>query len=298
MKLFRGLSTLLKGIKNVPQFISLFHEQKVTLSRIDTQLGDVADLLKAMQNKLADTDLIVDRTEGGMKDPNWISPMEKKISLAMENYFQQVECLLSIYRALPNLRYLPSTRGWAGSPDFLSKLVEIVLKKKPQFVFELSSGVSSIVLGTGLQANQVGNLLSIDHEEVYANITRDNIRLDGIEQNCKVEVCPLVDIEVEGIIHKWYDLQTTQIKERIDLLVIDGPPGSTQSLARYPAVPLLYSFFSDYTVILMDDANRRDEQVIAERWIKFLHTKNFEVQRTDFPNFEKGLVMFEVRRIV
>ncbi|MCW2258610.1 MULTISPECIES: class I SAM-dependent methyltransferase [Sphingobacterium] len=297
MRLFRGVSTFLKAIQSLPQFISIFNEYKEILSRNETQLRYFTDQLIAMKMQHDVHASSKDFKEGAFVLQDHFSLLERKINLNMQNYFQQMESLLSIYRSLPNLKHLPNTRGWVGSPDFLLKLVEIVLKRKPQFVFELSSGVSSIILGTALQLNQLGHLLSIDHEESYANVTRANIELNGIDKNCSVKVCPLVNVEVEGITYRWYDLKTIQKREGIDCLVIDGPPGSTQPLARYPAVPLLYNFFSDKMVIIMDDANRRDEQIIIDRWVEFLHARKFKVQRTDFPAFEKGLVVLEVSRI-
>ena len=46
-----------------------------------------------------------------------------EITEVFENHFLQIESLLSIYNSLPNLKYLPATRGWAGSPDFLNKII-------------------------------------------------------------------------------------------------------------------------------------------------------------------------------
>jgi hypothetical protein len=51
------------------------------------------------------------------------------------------------------------------------------------------------------------------------------------------------------------------------MLVIDGPPATTQALARYPAVPLLRSTMSAACLIVLDDAARPDEQAAVARWI-------------------------------
>jgi hypothetical protein len=52
------------------------------------------------------------------------------------------------------------------------------------------------------------------------------------------------------------------------MLIIDGPPGNIQHLARYPALPLLFHLLSDDVVVLLDDAFRADEREIVKRWLK------------------------------
>lgn len=50
------------------------------------------------------------------------------------------------------------------------------------------------------------------------------------------------------------------------MLVIDGPVENLRVQARYPALPLLFSFLSTDGVILLDDARRGDEVEIVKRW--------------------------------
>jgi hypothetical protein len=59
-------------------------------------------------------------------------------------------------------------------------------------------------------------------------------------------------------------------KKEVDVLVVDGPPGDTGLLARYPAVPVLRKAMSPTCVVLLDDANRADEQAIGKRWAEVL----------------------------
>ena len=66
----------------------------------------------------------------------------------------------------------------------------------------------------------------------------------------------------------WYDTARMDPDFKIDLLVIDGPPGQIQDISRYPALPLLHEYFSDDITILLDDAGRTDEQSIVSMWIR------------------------------
>lgn len=218
------------------------------------------------------------------------------ISEVFENHFLQIEALLSIYNSLPNLKYLPATRGWAGSPDFLNKIIEIILKHKPQFVLEASSGVSSIVIGLALKMNNYGTALSIDHDISYSKITSENIDINEIEGISTVINCPINDCLIEGERWKWYETNGLTFTNKIDLLIIDGPPRTTQNMARYPAIPILHKYFSDNVIILLDDAKRPDEIVIVEKWIVFLKEQNYHVGVTQFNNYEKGMVILEVNR--
>ena len=81
------------------------------------------------------------------------------------------------------------------------------------------------------------------------------------------------------------------------MLVIDGPPRTTQFLARYPAVPLLHKYFADKALILLDDANREDEVIIVGKWIAFLEASSYKIEVHTFNHFEKGMILLEVCRL-
>ena len=50
-----------------------------------------------------------------------------------------------------------------------------------------------------------------------------------------------------------------------DLLIVDGPPGSTPQ-SRYPAIPYFRESLADDYAVILDDANRPEEQEILKRW--------------------------------
>ncbi|MCS4432860.1 class I SAM-dependent methyltransferase [Aquiflexum gelatinilyticum] len=243
------------------------------------------------------------------KKSNLESNQEKSIDLALssiiskldqkfENQFLQIESLLSIYNSLPNLKFFPATRGWVGSPDFLAKIVEVILKEKPQFVFEASSGVSSVIIGLALKMNNHGKAIALDHDRFYAKTTNENIEVNEIKDISCVEYCPLRDYTIQEQIWKWYETCNLKFTDKIDLLIIDGPPRTTQFLARYPAIPLLHEYFSDRVLILLDDANRHDEVIIVKMWMDFLEKINFKVEVNQFRNFEKGMTILIVQRLI
>ena len=163
-------------------------------------------------------------------------------------------------------------------------------------MLEAGSGLSSIIIGSALRLNNNGKSISLEHDKIYANTTKENLEINGISHIVDVKYCPLKNYTDIGQSWKWYDIDNLNLINKIDILVIDGPPGATQFLARYPAVFLLHEHFSNRTLILLDDANRNDESIIIQKWIGFLEGNNFKTVLTQYNNFEKGMVILEILR--
>ena len=67
---------------------------------------------------------------------------------------------------------------------------------------------------------------------------------------------------------RWYSRAWVEALPLIDVLVVDGPPGTIGPLARYPALPALAAKLSPGAVVIVDDAHRPDEQAMVARWLK------------------------------
>jgi hypothetical protein len=197
--------------------------------------------------------------------------------------FRQVDALLSLFFTLKPDRPLPATRGWAASPDFLKLIVDQVLLQRPLLVVEASSGVSTLVIGYSLKRLGQGRLVSLEHDARFVALARERIAMHGLEEFVTVVHAPLVEVEVGGGEWPWYDLRTLPPGDPIDLLVVDGPPGASHRLARYPALPLLYRRLGDRAIVVLDDGNRPDEKEIAARW-----GREFGNVRVEFRDLEKG----------
>jgi hypothetical protein len=295
MNILKTLIKRLKGAFNAPSPSSNIEEKDGALLRVERKLEVLSQqLIQLGIEPLANqSDKPVE--EQRSKLAHDIIPI---IEQKFENQFLQFESLFSIYISLPNLKLLPSTRGWAGSPDFLAKIVEVIFKQKPAFVLEASSGVSTVIIALALKLNNYGKVVSLDHEAYYAEKTRENIKVNVAESISIVKHCPLKEYNIGEQSWKWYDVEEVDLTRKIDVFVIDGPPRTTQFLARYPAVPLLHECFADKALVLLDDANRGDEVIIVGKWIAFLEAINYKVEVHTFNHFEKGMVMLEVCRAV
>lgn len=193
---------------------------------------------------------------------------KKKSAREIDNLYQQIEALLGIYAELNMVRALPPMRGWAGSPDFLRNLLLLVREKKPCVVLECSSGVSTVVLARAMQLNGSGYVHSLEHDPIYAEKTRDTLRRLGLDSFATVHTAPLVDTRLPEWEGRWYSTAALPSDITVDLLVVDGPPQATSSLARYPAVPVLMEKMCSTGTVVVDDANRGDETTIVARWLQ------------------------------
>ncbi|MFC1883151.1 class I SAM-dependent methyltransferase [Thermodesulfobacteriota bacterium] len=197
------------------------------------------------------------------------------------DYYKQVESLFSIFYTLrPHLPF-PDSRKWAASPDFLKKIIEIIIEVRPQNIVEVSSGVSTLVAAYSLKKIGKGKILSLEHDPIHVSANKRLLSTHGLQDVAEIVYAPLKKISIGEGVWLWYDLDCLDFEGDIDLLVIDGPPGNIQKMVRYPALPLLFGRLSEKGVILMDDGNREDEQEIVKLWKKEFGQLKYEYIATE-----------------
>jgi predicted O-methyltransferase YrrM len=180
--------------------------------------------------------------------------------------FRQLEALQGLYVSLGLRRALPLTRGWAASPDFLQELAEHALDEQPACVVECSSGTSTLVLARCMQINGAGKVYSLEHDPAYARRTRRQLQLHGLAEWATVIDAPLLAQSFGGPPQHLYDCSALERSLAIDMIVIDGPPQSVASQARYPAGPVLFPRLAPGAAIFLDDAARPAERAALQRW--------------------------------
>jgi predicted O-methyltransferase YrrM len=149
-------------------------------------------------------------------------------------------------------------------PDFATLLVSEVSKHRPACVVELGSGLSTLILGYALEAWN-GHLWSIEHEAGYARQTQLAVVQHELDKRVTVVHAPLEPWAVSG--RPWYGRRWLADVPPIDLVVVDGPPGTLCPLARYPALSVLAPHLAPGAVIVVDDAAREDERAMVRRWV-------------------------------
>lgn len=174
--------------------------------------------------------------------------------------YRQTEAFIQLTNLLDFKAPIPPTRSWAASPDLLLTITEIVQEIKPGLVVELGSGVSTLV------ASKAGarKIISIDNSGEFGGKTRDLLK---IHKARGVEI-RIAELQPYANGSTWYDISIIKDLKKIDLLIIDGPPGSKNPEARYPALAEFRDKLSTKAVIIIDDVKRDGERKLAEDFAK------------------------------
>jgi predicted O-methyltransferase YrrM len=179
----------------------------------------------------------------------------------------QVSALLDLHAALPVPAPTPLPTRWSATPEVLHLLVEQVLTAGRVVVVECGSGASTVWLGHAVRRVPGGRVIALEHEERFAEATRAVVRAHGLEDVVEVRSAPLEPHRIGEEIWDWYAENAWADLAAVDLLFVDGPPGTGAVQARYPAVPLLAGRLSPDALVVVDDADRADEQAMVQRWL-------------------------------
>ena len=179
-----------------------------------------------------------------------------RIKTELAHVYHQFEAVEQLLPLLKLSAPLPPSRGWAASPDFLLTLAHVTRKVKPRLTVELGSGISTLVLAK----SGAKKIVSLDHSVEFGTQTREMLSSHGVRG---------VDIRIHELEtypggYKWYAKSTSKGLSKIDLLVIDGPPSSTNPDARYPAFEHLISLLSPKATVVLDDVYRDEERKLAD----------------------------------
>lgn len=210
-----------------------------------------ARLLRSLHSKVSKSSAAISRDIAKLMIDN------KKISMTA---YRQTQALIQLTQLLDFKSPIPPTRSWAASPDLLLTITEIVRKYRPGLVVELGSGVSTLV------AAKAGarKVVSIDNSDEFGGKTISLLK-DHKVRGVDVRIAPLQPY-ANGF--TWYDTSMIKDLKKIDLLIVDGPPGSKNPEARYPALAEFKDKLSSKAVIIIDDVQREGERKLAEDFAK------------------------------
>ena len=192
--------------------------------------------------------------------------LHRQIEIQQFKVFRQSETLAGLYGTLDIQHPLPSTRHRAASPDFLHLMAREIFRLRPELIVEAGSGTSTLVAAYCLKKLGRGKIVSLDHIDKYAVISRETIKAHGLDAFADVLYAPIKEYEIDGKKHLWYEDAELEAIERIDLFIVDGPPRNVAVDVRYPAIPLLINKLHENSVVLLDDGSRPGEKEIVSRW--------------------------------
>jgi predicted O-methyltransferase YrrM len=169
---------------------------------------------------------------------------------------------------------LPYLGSWKADTGLLTLLVDHIERHRPKLVVEFGTGASTLVLGRALQRAGGGHLISFDQHTDFVEATRQWLADHGISADLRS--APLKP-SPEGWPGLWYD--HGPLPRGIDLLLIDGPCWAVHPLTRGAAASL-FDHVSPGGTVMLDDAARPGERLVARRWRKLRPDFDFRLDHS------------------
>jgi len=158
--------------------------------------------------------------------------------------------------------------GFMASLYYLKKIVETAHTTQGP-ILECGSGLTTIIMGL-LTKNRNVPIVALEHHDGWREKVSGAVNALGFDHVTIVRA-PLKDFGD----YDWYHFDKSLLPKDIRLVVCDGPPGNIKG-SRYGLVPEINQYLSDQCTILLDDANRKNEKHVIERW-KLQHGFQFRM---------------------
>ena len=144
--------------------------------------------------------------------------------------------------------------GWSGDTRYLEAVWRESLHARR--ILECGSGLSTLILGE--VARKTGaEVYSLEHIVDWQKHVTSALTKRGLPN--RVLYAPLKSYGE----FDWYEVPAS-LPSGFDLVICDGPPSTTRG-GRYGLLPLCKDRIERAT-ILLDDAERSDEQQVMDRW--------------------------------
>jgi len=157
---------------------------------------------------------------------------------------------------------LPYLGSWKADVGLLKLLVDHILEHKPRLVVEFGTGASTLIIARAMQIAGGGQLISFEQHADFVGATKTWLAEHGLDAD--VRAVPLRP-SPGGWPGLWYD--HGPLPDGIDLMVIDGPPWTIHPMTR-GAAGTLFGNVAPGGTIMLDDAARPGERLVARRWRK------------------------------
>lgn len=176
---------------------------------------------------------------------------------------------------------LPHLGSWKADTGFLHLIVDTILEKQPVRIVEFGCGASSLVMARALEIAGGGRLTSYDQHAEFVAKTTKWLASHGLEADIRHAPLRPSPGGWPGLFY-----ETGDIGQGVDLMVIDGPPWTIHPMTR-GAAETKFSCLSPGATVLLDDASRPGERLIARRWKK----KHEDIEFEYWKGGEKGTLI-------
>ncbi|MCP5272965.1 MAG: methyltransferase FkbM [Burkholderiaceae bacterium] len=231
--------------------------------------------------------------------------IREAIKQELLNTTKQLEAFHNLQRYLGAGVCLPELHGWAISPDFGFFLVQLIEDRCYDMVIEFGSGATTLLIAAALarctsRRDGPGSprQVAFEHLDRCHAETARLLQAANCRESVDLQLSPLRPYTTaEGRTFQYYDCDpalerlAAEIEPGVDsriLVLVDGPPGTTGPLARYPALPhVLRHFKGAHVDLLLDDYGRADERQVVVRWRADLKAHDLHFTSVE-KSFEKG----------
>lgn len=228
--------------------------------------------------------------------------IQNEMKKGFTNSIKQIESFISLQNYLIAGQQPLNFHGWPISPDIALFLIQKIEQNDYDLIIEFGSGTSTSLIASILkkrdfEVKKQTKLITFEHNKKYYEQTLADIKNKSIDDYVDLVYAPLIEYFYEKEKYLYYscegkfaELKLIFNKEIQKILVlVDGPPGDTGPLARFPALPHLMKEFNLYKLdLVLDDYSRNEEIAIAKKWEELLKDKNIEFNSESVPS-EKGL---------
>jgi predicted O-methyltransferase YrrM len=136
-------------------------------------------------------------------------------------------------------------------------------------IVELGSGVSTLVLASVLpRVLEDLYITSVDGKESYARDAQEMLRQHKLDRYAEVSWVPYAVSDD----YTWFskpELEQVLSEKRVDILIVDAPPGASTPRARQPAIPFFLPYLKPRSIVMLHDVSRPDESLIAKQWKRY-----------------------------
>ncbi|MGX7678963.1 class I SAM-dependent methyltransferase [Jatrophihabitans sp. DSM 45814] len=159
--------------------------------------------------------------------------------------------------------YLPWGTGSMRPSGLVLVCNEILFGRRSNIV-ECGSGVSTVVLARLLrQLGGSATIVALEHDADWARLVTELLQRESLDGVAQVIHAPLTGQPL------WYDRTAlVQIRDQIDLLVVDGPPAYAvgHGLRRAPALSAFDPKLAPAATVVLDDVDRPGEREVLIEW--------------------------------
>ena len=259
-----------------------------------------------------------------------VGNIKNHVNSVASNNAKQLEAFIGINNYLEHGIKPLNFHGWPISPDIGLYITGLIDANNYDVIIEFGSGTSTVMMAKALQAKQRGvsqktltdkrskaiaiadeadytdlpaRIVTFEHNSKYHAQTLQALKDNGVEQLVDLVHAPLVDYQYkDGTQYLYYSCseklaeiaKVFKGRKANVLVLVDGPPGSTNKHARFPAMPhLLNSMGEHMFTVIMDDYNRTEEKEIVERWFNMSSERFMSPNLEEIP-CEKGVAVLTV----